>query len=65
MLGIVCCRMSLDKIQRSTKELNTLMAAYHECMSVVVRRAIEDEDISLIEDLLDKHVSVMVVWLHT
>ena len=48
--------MLSDKVQRSMKELNTLMSAYHECLSWAIEACVEEDDLSVIETLLDEHV---------
>ncbi|XP_067945873.1 E3 ubiquitin-protein ligase listerin-like [Watersipora subatra] len=45
----------LDKVQRSAKELNSLLSAYHSCLSHVMRSSIED-DLGIAESLLDEHL---------
>lgn len=55
-------RILVEKVWRSVKECNTLMSTYHDCISLVVRQSVKDEDISLIEDLLTNHVSSYNVY---
>lgn len=42
---------------RSTSECNAMMRAYVECSRFVISKAIENDDLDMVEELLESQVS--------
>jgi len=52
----LCYRLCLDKVQRSSKELNCLVLAYMQCIKIVTDWCASNEDFDLLEEILETQV---------